>query len=134
MSNKEIQTFQVQQYFQSSFAIEDYTLQGTKGLYLVQDFILKKSVSTEFQIVRKIKNYRLAWPLILSVSYEDDLVFVESEMPNLWGEGSTEEEALKSYEDYFIYDFKSYKNIPQEKLDFFARQEFKLYKALLNIS
>lgn len=134
MPNKEIQIFQIPPYSQIPYVSASYLTQTPAGLEIDQDIIINKSISTEIRIVRKIRTYRLAWSLILSVSYEDDLVFVDSEVPNIWGEGDTLEEAIKSYEDYFFYEFDSYKDTPSEEMDFFARQELKLYKALLNIS
>lgn len=100
-------------------------------------FMLKNTANQfniSVMIIRKIRNYSLTWPLILTITYENNLVFVENEMPNIWGEGDTLEEAKKSFEHYFLYEFESYKNTPLEKMDYFAQEELKLYKALLGIS
>jgi len=133
MSNRAIHSFKIPQYNQSSYGTAIYPTHEPVALGFAQDVTLSANVSA-FRIIRKIGGRRLAWPLILSVYYEDDLIFVESDMPDLWGEGVTFEEALKSYEDFFFYEFESYKNSPPEEMDFFALQELKLYKALLNIS
>lgn len=109
-------------------------ISDSSGLSLRINVSVRRNTSTEIEIIRKIRNYSLAWPLILTVTYENDLVFIESEMPNIWGEGDTLEEAKQSFEHYFLYEFESYKNAPIEKMDHFAQEELKLYKALLGIS
>ena len=104
-------------------------LSDSSGIDSRINISVRRNTSTEIVIIRNIRNYSLAWPLILTVTYENDLVFVESEMPNIWGEGDTLEEAKQSFEDFFLYEFESYKNTPIEKMDFFAQEELKLYKA-----
>lgn len=113
--------------------ISVFQVQKTSNI-LFQKFLEKQYVTPEIRIINKIGKYNLAWPIILTITYENDLIFIESETPNLWGEGESIEDAIRSYENFFLYDFESYKNTPKEKLDYFAQQELNLYRALLNIS
>ena len=101
---------------------------------IIQKFATKTNTSTGIKILKKVGQYNLAWPIILSISYIDDLICVESKTPHLWGEGETLDKAIKSYENFFLYDLESYLDSPIEKLDYYAQQELALYKVLLNIA
>lgn len=134
MQNKEIQLYEIPIYLKSSSGPEKVILQKSSDIVLEHNILLEEIISSDICIVRRIGKYNLARYLILTVVYEAGLVFVENQEFNIWGEGKTLYEALKSFEDFFLYDFESYKNTPIEKMDFLARQELKLYKTLLNIS
>jgi len=109
-------------------------IMNTQDINFRTNVSIRRNSSDEILIIRRIGKYDLAWPIILTVLHENDLIFVESENPYIWGEGDTIEEAKQSFEDFFLYEFESYKNTPIEKMDFFAQEELKLYKVLLNIS
>lgn len=96
--------------------------------------ILGGERSSEIKVLRKIEDYSLEIPIILSVSYQEDSVFVEDEYLNLWGEGDSIEEAIKSFEDFFLYDFESYKDTPLDRMDFYAQEKLRYYKYLLKIT
>jgi len=134
MQNKEIQSYEIPIYQRSSTDPIEVILQKSSDIVLEHNILLEEVIPSDICIVRRIGKYNLSRYLILTVAYEADLVFVENQEFNIWGEGDTLDKALKSFEDFFLYDFESYKNTPIEKMDFFARQELKLYKALLNIS
>jgi hypothetical protein len=99
-----------------------------------QNIILGANLSREIKIIRKVENYELEIPLMLTVSYRDNLIFVENEFLNLWGEGDSIEEAIKSFENFFLYDFKSYMDTPPNRMDLFAQEKLKYYKYLLKIT
>jgi len=134
MPNSEIVTYKVNDYMISLSEVMQLPPRDMNTFDLSWDILSEKNITSEYCILRKVGSYELEWAQILTVSYEDDLVFVESEMPSIWGEGATLEEALKSYEDFLLYDFESYQNTPIENLDFFAQQELKLYKYLLKVA
>lgn len=119
--------------YNSSSSAFPPTLDGfdTRDLNLIRNVSLKSDISIEIRIIRHIKSQKLSQPLILTVSHEDNLVFIEEEILNIWSEGDTYEEALENFEDFFLYDFESYKNMPKKKMDVYAREVLKLYRALL---
>jgi len=96
--------------------------------------ITQNHVSNHLCIITQIGEHKLNRSLILTVVYEGGLVFVENEEFNIWGEGNSLEEATESFEDFFLYDLELYKNTPLESMDFFARQNYKLYESIIDIS
>lgn len=98
-----------------------------------QDFAILVNLPTDICLVTKIGKYNLSRFLMLTAIYEGGLVFVENQEFNIWGEGKTLDGAIKSFEEFFLYDFKSYKNITEKKMDFAARRQLKSYKEILNI-
>jgi hypothetical protein len=117
------------------------TLLGTSWLYILSTRLLsiKTNInleikgSSEIRYIQKLGGHNLTRPLELRISYRADHVFVDNEELNLWGEGSSLEEAEKSFEDFFLHDFKIYKKTPAKKMDFSAREKLKAYKNLLKI-
>jgi hypothetical protein len=77
--------------------------------------------------------HELTRPLALLISYEENLVFVENEELNLWGEGSSLEEAEESFERFFCHELRVYRKTPVEKMDRSARDKLKAYEDLLKI-
>lgn len=111
-----------------------FNISNISSINLRHNISLKKNISTEIKIIDQIRDYKLAWSLILTINYEDDLVFIKEETLNIWCEGDTLEEVLEDFEDFFLYDFESYKNMPEGKMDVSARNALKLYQALLKKS
>jgi len=134
MQNKEIHSYKIPPYQKSSPGLIEVPVQKSSYISTEQIILFNEIVSNDICIVKRIGSYNLSRFLILTVVYESGLVFIENHEFNTWGEGNTLDEALKSFEDFFLYDFESYKNTPIEKMDFFARQELKSYKTLQNIS
>jgi len=91
----------------------------------------KKYVSSDICIIQDVGKYNLNRYLILEVNYEDEIVFVENREFNLWGEGDNLDDAINSFKDFFLYDLKSYLKTPEEKMDFFAKQEQKKYISII---
>lgn len=120
--------------YQSSEYVDEYAPLTMSGERMIKQKTPDKvCVSNDVFLLSRVKNRPLRHAIMLTVAHEENLIVVESQTPKIWGEGETLEEAIKSYEDFFMYDLKSYLNTPIEKMDFFARQELKLYKDLLNI-
>ena len=88
---------------------------------------------TELHLLTKIGKYRLKRRLRVTITREGDLFFVENQELNLWGDGTTPEEAIESFERFFLYDLRSYMQTPVEKMDYFATQELMRYKSLLGL-
>jgi len=105
----------------------------TKASSQIYSFsILKnKTIPSDICIITNIGKYRLNRYLILEVRYEDEIIFVENREFNLWGEGNSLDDAINSFKDFFLYDLNSYLNTTREKMDYFAQQEQKKYKSII---
>lgn len=118
----------------TNFEILPFNIFASFNPNLKQNITLGGILSPEIKIIRKVDNNELEIPLMLTVSYRRNSVFIENEYLNLWGEGDSVEEAIKSFEDFFLYDFESYKDTPVEKMDILAQEKLRRYKYLLKIS
>jgi len=118
----------------TNFEILPFDIFSSLDLNLKQNIALGGSLGPEIKIIRKVDSYELEIPLMLMVSYRGNLVFVEDEYLNIWGEGDTIEQAIKSFENFFLYDFKSYMDTPPNRMDLFAQEKLKYYKYLLKIA
>ena len=88
---------------------------------------------TELRILTKVGKFRLKRRLSITITQDGGLFFAENQELNLWGEGSTSEEAILSLERFFLYDLKSYLKTPPEKMDYYAAQELMRYKSILGL-
>ncbi len=131
MKNEEIQKYEFQ-LSKLSCPSSIFALPG-QSLSSVSKFtnLPHNIASPDICIIKSIGKYSLNRYLFLDVNYEDGMFFVENREFNLWGEGDSLDQAINSFKDFFLYDLKSYLNTPENKMDYFARQELKKYKSII---
>ncbi len=133
LQNKEIITYEMPAFKITESWIKNVSFKESESLDLTFNIPTLEYTHNDNWIIEKIGNYNLARYLILTVSYEENLFFVENEEFNIWGDGNTLDQAFTSFENFFLYDLNSYLTTPLENMDIFARQELKKYKSILNI-
>lgn len=134
MQNKEIFTYEIPNYLINEPSSKHLSTAESASIDLTLNFSLMEKLYRDIWIIKKIGKYNLSRYLILSVSYEEDLFFVENREFNIWGDGETLNQAFKSFEDFFLYDLMSYLKTSPKDMDYFACQELRRYKDILNIS
>ena len=120
--------------FEESNACLDINIDTeTKSSSRIYSFSIleKKIIPSDICIIKNVGMYSLNRYLILEVRYENEIVFVENREFNLWGEGNSLDDAINSFKDFFLYDLNSYLNTTEEKMDYFAQQEQKKYKSII---
>lgn len=85
------------------------------------------------RLLTKVGKYSLAHRILIEIIYEDAIYLAKNAEFNVWGEGSTEKDAIRSLENFILYDFNSYRKTPEDKLDECAKQELAKYKTLIHI-
>lgn len=88
----------------------------------------------EIRVLFQVDEYHLAQGLRIEITHEDNIYFAKNDLFNVWGDGETLEEAINSLERFLLYDFKSYSNTPEEKLDYFAKIERQRYRWLFQVA
>ena len=130
MENEEIQNYEFQLSKLSCYSPIEIPVPSSSGISKLQ--ILSNNISSpDICIITSIGKYSLNHYLFLDVDYEDGMFFVENREFNLWGEGDSLDQAINSFKDFFLYDLKSYLNTPENKMDYFARQELKKYNSII---
>jgi len=131
MQNEEIQNYEFQlSKLSCPSSIFEFSVQSSSSVSQFP-YLSNKIASRDMCIIRNIGKYSLNRYLLLEVEYEDGTFFVENREFNLWGEGDSLDQAINSFKDFFLYDLKSYLNTPENKMDYFARQELKKYKSII---
>ena len=69
--------------------------------------------------------------LDIELSRENGLFFFQNDKFNIFGSGSSKEEALEDFSEFFVHDYISYKETPTEDLTQDARQLLDEYKAII---
>jgi hypothetical protein len=70
-------------------------------------------------------------PLELRIEKIDDKVSCYNELLNLSGSGESIEEALSNFADFFIFDYKTYKNSSPDDLSAGAKELLSIYKSII---
>jgi hypothetical protein len=130
MQNEEIKKYEFQLSNLSCYSPIEIPVQSSSGISKFK-ILAHKISSPDICIITSIGRYSLNRYLFLDVDYEDGMFFVENREFNLWGEGDSLDHAINSFKDFFLYDLKSYLNTPENKMDYFARQELKKYKSII---
>lgn len=72
-----------------------------------------------------IGNFHLKKPIDIQIELKGDEWLIFYDDLRLWGEGKSYYEALRAFEDYFLYDYKTYKKA--KKLHPSAKKELDKY-------
>lgn len=90
-------------------------------------YYLSELKSSEGRIV-----FRRDYLLEVELSKENGLFFFQNERFNIFGSGSTKEETLIDFSEFFIHDYLSYKKTPPESLSQDARQLLEEYESVIS--
>jgi len=131
MQNEEIQKYEFQLSKLSCASPISYIPVQSDSSKSQVIYLSNEIASHDTCIITNIGKYKLNRYLLLEVDCEDGMFFVENREFNLWGEGDSLDQAINSFNDFFLYDLKSYLNTPENKMDYFARQELKKYNSII---
>jgi len=70
-------------------------------------------------------------PLQVEIELEDDFYIAYNSLVNITAQGESMEEALENFADFFIFDYKNYKNTPSNKLSSGAKKLLVKYKSII---
>jgi hypothetical protein len=140
MVNEEMAAYQTNDLFSFSVInnirsqINDKIFHPTKteseGIF--RGFSMQRK-SSDIVLLDKIGKYALARKLIVEIIKENDFYISKNDEFNIWGEGRTPREAIKSLGHFMLYDYNSYRETPLDKLDLCARRDLKKYEYIFQI-
>ena len=98
--------------------------------------LLAQTIATRYYVTELRSSegkivFKQEFPLDVELSKDDNLFFFQNSRFNLFGSGSTKEDALKDFAEFFIHDYISYKNTPPDKLSRDARRLLQEYNSVI---
>ncbi|MBA7655657.1 MAG: hypothetical protein GH143_02210 [Calditrichaeota bacterium] len=95
------------------------------------DTIEKQAEGTALLVVlvhlSEIGPHKLKWPIVIEVYKVNNIYIAEDHEFNLWGDGTTIDEAIDSIQAFFSHEYQRYIDIPDDRMDLLARREKSKY-------